>query len=114
MQRDPGPALWVEWEPTLGLLRADLLQRIGKPLRSAHPSGAAQQSQVAVTQASAGLLGVLKYDRCSPRYRRGGGDRGAQGARKSRWALPWIANQLFGRFSVIGSERECSECFYQP
>ena len=79
MQRDPGPALWVEWEPTLGLLRADLLQRIGKPLRSAHPSGAAQQPQVAVTQ--------------------------------DRWALPWIANQLFVRFSVIGSERECSECF---
>jgi len=83
MQRDPGPALWVEWEPTLGLLRADLLQRIGKPLRSAHPSGAAQQSQVAVTQASAGLLGVLKYDRCSPRYRRGGGDRGSGGTKKS-------------------------------
>jgi hypothetical protein len=35
-----------------------LLQRIAKPLRSAHPSGAAQQPQVAVTQACASLLGI--------------------------------------------------------
>jgi hypothetical protein len=90
-----------------------LLQRIAKPLRSAHPSGAAQQPQVAVTQASASLLGIQSAIIADLDLVEAAAIAGP-GRTKEPPGFSWIANQLSVRFPVIGSERECSECFYHP